>query len=148
MATLRETLKTFLNADTLLAALLTGGVLDSSDLPEGASSIRDVPHEGAKIKPFAMLRWRGTTNKEVMGLTERRTVEIYLYQHRGFTTIERAKRRIKTILHRTQLPAADASIAMFHWSGLDTGEFPANELGGASADMSRYYVDYGVIDEE
>jgi len=82
----------------------------------------------------------------VVSLTERRSVEIYFYQHRGYATIERAKRRVKTILERTMLPADDAGIAMFHWAH-DTGEFPADELGRASADMSRYYVDYVVVQE-
>lgn len=146
MAYLRETLKTFLNEDAVLMALLTGGVLDTDELPMGASSIEDVPHTGPEILPFAVLRWRGTTEKEIVGLTERRSVEIYFYQHRGYATIERAKRRVKTILNRTQLPAEDAGLSMFHWAH-DTGEFPADELGRASADMSRYYVDY-VVQEE
>lgn len=143
MATLRETLKTYLNADTALKALLTGGVLDADDLPKGAASIRDVPHVGGQVTPFAVIRWGGVSPKEitVSTRTERRSVEIYLYQHRGYGTIESAKRRLKALLHRKALPATDAGIAMFHWAQ-DTGEFPADELGGASADMSRFYVDY------
>ena len=147
MATLRENLKAFLNADTSLIALLTGGVLDTTELPEGASSINDVPNDGLKIIPFAMLRWRSTSEKEIPGVTERRSVEIYLYQHRGYATIERAKRRIKTVLNRKQLPSDDADIAMFHWGGHDLDEFPANELGGTSACMTRFFVDYVVQDE-
>ena len=146
MAYLRAVLKTYLNADAALMTLLPGGVLDTDELPEGASSIQDVPHNGPQITPFAMLRWRGATPKEIVSFTERRSVEIYFYQHRGYATIERAKRRVKTILERTMLPADDAGIAMFHWAH-DTGEFPADELGRASADMSRYYVDYVVVQE-
>ena len=149
MATLRETLKTFLNADSSLTTLLTGGVLDATELPKGASAIRDVPNDGLKIKPFAMLRWRSTSEKEIIGLTERRGLDIYLYQHRGgYATIDSAKRRIKTLLRRKQLSADDADGAMFHWDGHDLDEFSADELGGASACMTRFYVDYFVVDEE
>ena len=141
MASLRDALTAFLNADATLTALLTGGVLDASDLPQGDMGIKDVPHSGAKILPFAVIRWRGTTGTEIVGRTERRSLEIYFYQHRGYDVIEPAKRRVKKILSRTKIPADDAKLCMFHWAKIDLGDFSARELGGASADMSRYYVD-------
>jgi hypothetical protein len=145
MATMRAALRNFLNADATLTTLLPGGFLDANSLPS-EWSISDVPHDGAMITPFAVLRWRGATPKEVYitDMTERRSVEIYIYQHRGYDLIEQAKRRIKTILHRTQIAADDADVCMFHWNN-DLGEFTAKEIGGAAAEMSRFYVDYIIV---
>jgi hypothetical protein len=146
MAILRDALKTFLAADETLSGLLPGGVLDINELPQTDYGLTNVPRSGAVISPFAVIRWRGTVGKEIIGLTERRTVEIYVYEaRRGYAIIEQAKRRIKTILNRTQIQADDAGIAMFHWQ-TSGGLFPAQELNGASGEMIRYYVDYEVID--
>ena len=139
MATMRDALRAFLNADATLTALLPGGFVDANSLPS-EWSISDVPRDGAMITPFAVLRWRGAVPTEI-DLSERRTVEIYIYQHKGYDIIEQAKRRIKTILNRTKVSSDDAGICMYHKLP-DLHDFSAEEIGGAAASGCKFYTDY------
>jgi hypothetical protein len=143
MATLRTALLTHLQNDTTLAAWLTGGLFAAEVLPPDGGGAGSLPYaaDGVSVKPFGIVRWRSATPKEIQRLTERRTVEIYLYQERGYTIIDPAKRRIKALMDGQMLAADDAGIAMFHWI-TDLGELAAPEFGNLACDMSRYYVDY------
>lgn len=143
MATLREAVKALLAGDGALAALLTGGVLDADALPMDGGGVGSLPlaADGMSVRPFAVLRWRGANPREIVAVTERRTLEVYVYQERGYGVIEQAKRRIKSLLIRQRVSADDAGIAMFHWLQ-DMGELPAEEFGNLACEMSRFYVDY------
>lgn len=143
MVTLRAALMAHLSSDSRLTALLTGGILDADALPMDGGGAGSLPlaADGVSVKPFAVVRWRGSAPKEIPWATERRTVEIYVYQERGYDIIEQAKRRIKALLIRQMVKADDAAICMFHWVQ-DTGEFPAPELGNLACEMSRFVVDY------
>ena len=143
MADLRTALRTYLVTDPALSAILTGGIFDAQTTDAEGESTEWLPRaaNGVTLAPFAVLHFRGTTEKEIVSNSRRRFVEIYLYQSAGYTAIEQAKRRIETLLHRHQLQADDAGIAMFHWA-MDRGELPAPEYQNAASDMSRYYVDY------
>lgn len=144
MADLRTALREYLLADATLSAILTGGIYDAQTTDaEGADTswIPRDPVNGVTLAPFAIIRFRGETPTEVIARTERRFVEIYFYQGYGYTQIERAKRRVKEILHRQQVQAEDAGIAMFHFVQ-GRGEMPAPEYENAASDMNRYYVDY------
>jgi len=142
MADMREALRNFLNADSTLSTLLTGGFVDAYSLPS-EWSIDDVPNDGVIIIPFSVLRWRAAVPTEINidTQTERRTVEIYIYQQKGYDLIEQAKRRIKTILHRTRVQSDDAGICMYHKLP-DIHDFFAKEIGGAAAGGCKFYVDY------
>jgi len=143
MPPLREALKAHLTSDSTLTALLTGGVLDADALPMDGGGAGSLPLavDGVSVRPFAVLRWRGTSAKEIPWKTERRTLEVYIYQERGYDIIEQAKRRIKGLLIRQMVKADDAAICMFHWVQ-DSGEFASPELGNLACEMSRFFVDY------
>ena len=143
MATLEAGLKTFLNADAALAAILTGGILDTDDdLFREDVSASKAPREtdGVTLKPFAFIRWRTELPTEIRAYSERHTLEIYLYQHAGYVTIRQAKARLKALLDRKTIASDNYGMGMFHWRG-GTNEFPAVELGNASGAITRWYVD-------
>lgn len=144
MATARAALKTYLNADATLAALLTGGVKDEDDFTFDEGGANEVPREtdGVRIKPFAYVRWRVSNVTEIIAASERQTVQLYLYQRSGKSTIESAVKRLKTLLHRHQLTADDKALLMFHYQMSNTGLPPADELGGASMGLVQFYTDF------
>jgi hypothetical protein len=143
MAVLRDALRTHLLADATLSAILSGGIFDAQQTDQEGPDTSWIPRaaNGVHIAPFAILRFKGTSGKEIISNSKRRFVEIYFYDDFGYTQIERAKSRIESLLHRKQVQADDAGIAMFHWV-MDRGELSAPEYENAASDMSRYYVDY------
>ena len=144
MATQRQTLLTFLEADSALTTLLTGGIFDASELDLEGLSPSDLPTDAVgRVQPLLLIRWRGEGEKEVIGRTERRTVELYLYDFAGYATIEAAKRRIKTLLDNQKIGSADdANMNHFKWMG-GIGEFVPEEFDNVGAgEMMRFYVDY------
>lgn len=143
MATLRQALLATLNADATLATILTGGVHDASILPREGMGLGAVPvqADGVTIQPFAVVRWGVANPAEVVALSERRSVTIWVYQHVGFAVIEAACKRLKQLLHQAQLATDDAGYALFQWTQ-DGGELPADELGGAAGSFIRFTVNY------
>lgn len=116
MATLRAALKTTLEADSTLMALLTGGVFDSEDVFREGVDEPEAPREsnGVTIKPFASIRWGGANpTGPVLVDAEAQSVEIYCYQHSGYTTIEAALTRIKALLNRKFITADNRQMAYF-----------------------------------
>ena len=141
--TLRDSLRAYLQADSTLMGLLSGGLLDANSLPRDGGGMSSVPlaGDGLTILPFAILRWGVTTPKEIVRNSERRNLAIFIYQESGYGQIEAVQARLKMRLHRQRLSASDAGIAMCHWLN-DTGEFPAPEFGNCAGSISRYVVDY------
>ncbi len=143
MATMRAAVKAKLTGDSTLMATLTGGVHDADDLdrtgltPETAGVYDSL----GKLKPCSVIRWRGSDMKEIVANSERRFFEVWLYEDRGWNNIETAKRRIKTLLHRKQVASSNEGLCFMSWAG-DLGEFVDDEMGGASADRLRFYIDY------
>jgi hypothetical protein len=149
MPVLREALREYLLAPhpdipgVELSTILTGGIHDAQTADRAGADtswIARDPVNNITILPFAVLRFRGVTGKEVLN-SKRRFVEVWIYQDTGYTQIERAKSRIEAILHKKQVQADDAGVAMFHWHQ-DAGEFIAPEYENAAGDCARYYVDY------
>jgi hypothetical protein len=142
MASLQDTIRLGLEADGSLTTILTGGIFDASELDREGLSLGDVQDPTTKkVKPCAVLRWRGSSPT---GPTDRlnaeaRFLEVYLYEDMGTVNVEAAKRRLKQLLHRQSFLAANFGLVWLRWAG-DFGEFSADELGGASADMARFEV--------
>lgn len=117
MASLREALKTTLEADGSLMALLTGGVFDADDVfgREGIDSV-NAPYEADEVtlKPFAAIRWGGSnpTGPSVIQAAME-SVTIYVYQHQGYATIDAALSRIKALLNHQFVTADDRQLAYF-----------------------------------
>lgn len=142
MATLVATIKSTLSGDSTLSALLTGGILDSSDLPEEDGGAGDIPYDtdGVTILPFAVLRWKDSV---AVGLhhtgQENASLEIYIYEWVGYDTIEQAVSRIKSLLNGEYFTVSDRELVYVEYT-FTSGELVADELGGAPNKFSRYAV--------
>jgi hypothetical protein len=147
MATQRQTLRAFLEADATLVATLTGGIWDADELDlnlltPNTPGIMDNLH---RVKPCLLIRWRTAAPKENPFRTERRFAEFYFYSGTGAAAIETAKARVKALLNRTRLKLTDnTKLNCFHWVS-DRGELPDITFGNATSDVSRYYVDYSRV---
>ncbi len=141
MATLREELLSLLNDDPDLTALTPGGWFDANEVFRDGVHVSNAPYEadGVTLQTFGVLRWRGSNPAEIARYSERRTVEVYFYADVGYGAIEAAKARVKELLDGQTVSGDDFGARTFFWM-TDGGETPADELGGASSDMSRYYV--------
>lgn len=142
MATLRQTLKTTLEGDATLTAILPGGILDSDDMPQDGGGASSAPRtsDGVQINPFAVIRL-GASNafgSRKVG-AERESAEIYFYQDTGYDLIERAIGRVKTLLHDEYLEGDDRQIAHFLYT-FSSQEVPADELGEVPCRFSRYQI--------
>lgn len=140
MATLREAVKTLLEGDSTLMSLLTGGVLDASDLSFDGGGIDELPHvdESSLIKPCAIIRFQDSDQfgpLQVGGEVE--AVEIYVYENSGYSIIEPAIKQIKTLLHRQRVIADDRQLAYFVFSHRSR-ETNAPELAGIPCKFIRF----------
>lgn len=143
MSALSEAVRTLLEADGTLTGILTGGIFDASELDRQGLTLFDAARDSVgRLQPVAVLRWRTST---VYGPDnfdgERRFLHIYMYENAGTASIDQAKRRLKELLHRKQVSANGFGVGWINWVS-DQGEFVDTQLGGASADMSRYEVIY------
>lgn len=144
MSTLRTVFKTLLQNDAALLALLTGGVSDAADHDIDGGSADSAPRaaDGVTLLPHAKIRWRSATPLEPFALAPlRQTVEVYVYQHKGFTVIDAAVLRLRALLHNTYLQADDTKLN--HVALVNTsGELPAPEYGNAPCRIVRFSVTY------
>jgi len=140
MATIPNALRTYLEADATLTGILTGGIWDAAELDREGLTVSDASYDSiGRLLPTAVIRWRGESPFGWHYTGERRTCEIYLYEHVGWTNIEAAKKRLKELLHRVQVPS-DELITEFRFL-TSMGEFYAEDLS-APADMLRFQVVY------
>lgn len=144
METLRQTLLDLLTNDPGLSAILTGGVLDASTLPEDGGGAGSAPRQtgNVRIKPYAVVRWRAR-NRMHEGVQKFRagngTVEIYNYQQRGYDIIDQAIDQEITLLDDAYLNVTDR--ALVHLTYIhDSPEIPTTELGLAPCRFVRFDV--------
>lgn len=146
MASIQTTLRTALEADATLVAILTGGIYDASELDKNGLDINTSGlYSNERLNPCAVLRWRGAAaygpHYTVDRRSERRFVEIYFYEEDGNANIDAAIRRVKLVLDRTQRTADNGGLWWCNWVS-DFGESVADELHGAAMNFSRYEVIY------
>jgi hypothetical protein len=99
-------------------------------------------YDGVRLQPCAVIRWRGSSPTGLL-ISERRAVHIHLYQDVGRDAIQAAKLYLKRrdVLHRVTIGADNVGLNHFHFAG-DLGERVAEEFGGASEDVCRFWCDY------
>lgn len=139
MAVLRDVLRTTLAGDATLAALLTGSVLDVSTMPPDQGGAGDAPRAAnGVIKPHARVKMIGGPAMEPWRLSPKLTsVEIYVYQAKGYATIDAAIARIGEMLHDRYLNADDFALAhLIH--AYFSPDLVADELGGAAMRFTRF----------
>lgn len=142
MADLRAIVKTALSGDGALAALLTGGFLDASDLSRDGGGINEAPKESdnVRIKPFCITRWRESNELLPDALSpEGETIEIYVYGDKGYDTIDPALTRIFRVLHKFNPVPDDRDFAHF-WRTHISGEMLAEEYAYAPMRFIRFRI--------
>ncbi len=143
MATLKATVKAFLEADATLVAAAPGGIFDETEFSnEGLDlgAIRDATT--LLIKPALVIRWR---DSQRFGQYDplpaaRRFMEAYAYAHQGYVEITTILERLYDLLERKYFTSDDCGLAWFQWVG-DLGEDEDDSFGGMlPMDRSRYSV--------
>lgn len=145
MTTLREVFINTLEADTALMALLTGGVTDAADSDIDGGGAADAPRaaDGVTLLPHAKVRWRTANTLPVprqLGAL-RQTVEVYLYQDRGYDVIDAAALRLRDLLHDQYLTGASTKLnhVLFVTA---SGEIPAPEYLDKPSRFVRFSITY------
>ncbi len=140
MATLADAVKALLNADATLSDLLTGGVFNASDFTFDGGGADEIPRQanGVLVDPFAIIRFKSIDPKGPYLIGgELQSIEIYIYDNVGYTTIEASISRIKTLLHNTYIDADDRSL-VFLILGHISGEGNAEEFGNIPFKFIRF----------
>lgn len=144
MASISAVVRVALENTSALTTLLTGGIFDASELGRlGLSPSTSGLYNGDVLKPCAVIRWRATNpyGPHYGPQSQRRSVEIYVYEDDGYNTIESALYLIKQTLHRTQLDADNGGLWWVNWT-YTSGELDAPELGNAAMQFARFEVIY------
>ncbi len=144
MTTLKVSIRTTLENDATLAALLTGGVFDDSELPRDGGGVDYAPRDGTgvRIAPFAVIAWQQSTPFDSVHVrAERQTLEVYLYQDNAYNVIESAADRIKLLLHNFQVVSDDRALVTVQYA-YQSGKRYAEELNQSPMMFQRYEVSY------
>ena len=130
-----------LQGDGTLAGLLTGGIYDGGAVD--AISRQETPDAydaNLELLPCALVRAESATPWGPICDAGRLYFVVWMYQRSGAATIEAARLRIYTLLHRQQLSTTDGIYRIDHANdllGLD--EAPLS----AKAVMSRFVATIG-----
>jgi hypothetical protein len=104
--TLRDDVKTVLDADAELVALLTGGIYDASDL-EGSEITRqsapDAFDANGEILPCALIRLGTNAQTGPYDASQRTSIRIFYYQRSGYDVIDQAIDLVRVDLDRKQI---------------------------------------------
>lgn len=142
--TIRTDIRQTLEADAALAAILTGGIYDASELPQDGLTVRTVPgaFTGNRLNPCAVIRFRNNTETQIRGSSRRWFFEIYFYQQVGMDQIDLAQARCRALLHPQKQFKTDGG-QVYYTTWTDTsGDMMADELDGAAMQFARYFIDY------
>jgi hypothetical protein len=143
MATLRNTIRTTLEADATLTTALTGGIFDASELDYTGQGASQSPMEtnGVQIKPLLIIRWGESVpyGSQYRIGAEDEEFECHIYQDVGYGVIESAVSRVNTLLHDKRFNTDDRTLA--HVTRIFVSrELPAEELGYVPRKFMRFSV--------
>lgn len=142
MPTLRELVKSTVEADATLTALLPGGFMDANDLPQDGGGAGSAPRQAdeVRINPFGIIRYRAgnRTQADVPSLRSgQQSIEIYVYEDVGYGVIDAAIDRLITLLDNKYLYPSDRAIVhLLHT--FDSEEIRAEEFGNAPSRFVRF----------
>lgn len=141
MAKLRNLLKSTCESDAALADLLTGGWFIADDLPQGGMTPDDAPRStnGVTILPFGVIRLRASNMVVPLISGEAGSVEMYLYQDRGFDVIEQAITRLasRDLFHRVNL-YPDNRAGVYMQVAFISDPLPDPDMGHAPMQFIRF----------
>lgn len=131
---MRDVIKAFLEADTTLMALLTGGMYTATEISRQLTP--DVFDANGEVLPCALLVLESEDPVGPYDTSSRLFVVLYLYERQGYTAIDAALNRIYTLMHRQRISGNGM------WEMRHVGDVPDQRdatLNCALA-LSRYQV--------
>lgn len=140
--TLRSAIRTLLEGDATLAATMTGGLHDSTEIsPSKTPSAYD---SRGDLKPCAVLRMGTMTPIEPFDEAEREFFNIYFYQKPGgYDSIDVMRTRCKDLLHTTTDSLKTVTISpgfVYEIRHADDFGDSWDDALGCPMSYSRYYV--------
>lgn len=139
---LEQTVRTLLESDAALSALLPGGIYDAEEMDRDNWTLQNVQRApSGRLLPFAVLRWGGDVPGGGLNTSGRVTLDVWLYEDSGFSHIRPAMERARELLHLQSFNTDDKSVARGMWLG-GLGEGVADELGKASRNRARIQFTY------
>lgn len=139
---MRGAIKAYLAADSALTALLTGGLFTADDLPATGMTLENAPKaaNGVTILPHAVLHYGAAPRAgfEDIG-AQVQDLEIYIYDQRGYNTIDQAHSLLFALLDDINMQVSDRSLV--HLRFLQVGpETMAENLNNAACQFGRYAI--------
>lgn len=143
MTVIREAIRNLLIADSAIAAITTADRIfdaENFDVLEGVIP-NTVRGTNLEILPFMVLRFAGSqpTDPNWVDQMARRTLTVYIYNGRGYTTVETLKERVKQLLRNQFITGSDMGVCKCLWGG-DLGEFTAPEMEHAYFDAVTFQL--------
>jgi hypothetical protein len=115
---MRLALLNLLQGDATLVALLPGGIYDGAEVDHiSRTNTPDAFDSDSELLPCAIVKLTGDQPFGPFRYSSQRNFTIYLYQRTGSATIEQARDRCITLLHRQRLSGVRAW-QMFHANDL------------------------------
>jgi hypothetical protein len=148
MATYRQALIEYLEADVALTALLTGGIRDSNDLPVEWLSGGNVDGiwNGLDMVPHCLLTWREENSMDSAFSADRQFVDGFVYANRGYTTINSAIARIKALFRPSlKFSSLDDATSIFVLYTQASDEMTSDDLYQKPMRRFRLQVDITLI---
>jgi len=143
MASKEAAIKAALTGNAPWVALVTGGTFLFDELgtlgltPESAEAAGCYDADG-KLELTAVLTFDTNTEAEIL-TSERQFFRIWYFHHDSYSLIRQARRKAKDLLDRQQVTADNEGRPLMRWVD-DIREFTEDDLGGALAAASRYFV--------
>lgn len=127
-----------LQGDATLAAILTGGVYDQRAVGEISRQKTPAAFDAwAELKPCAIIAGEAATPWGPHRDSGRVYFTVWLYQQHGSASVEAARTRVYTLLHRKQLSTTAGIYEVRHANdvlGVDVQQLTAQGI------MSRFYA--------
>jgi len=147
MATLHETVKSLFAAAT--ASVLPGGVFDANDTNQrdwgGYDWAKEIGliDDNMQIVPHAKLSWKDSTafqtEHPALG-AERESVEVYVYDQLGYSTIDQAIPIVKQTLHNQFIQNTDDRQIAKAFFVFVSGEMMAEEYHNRPMKFVRFSI--------
>lgn len=131
---MRETIRTFLAADTMLMAILTGGIYGGTEISRQlTAAVFDANDE---LLPCALVSSEAESPHGPFMTSSRQFVIVRFFQRSGYTQVDAALARVYTLLHRQRI----SSVGMWEMRHAgDVRDVRDDALDCAMA-ISRYEV--------
>lgn len=133
---MKDVIKTLMEGDATLAALLTGGVFTGREVSR--TDTAGAFDANGELQPCVLVKVGGEFAEGPDEFAGRQFIDIYFYERDGFTVIDQAIPAAYSLLHREKIGDASDKVFETRW----TNDIRDQEDGalGSSLSVSRYEV--------